>query len=69
MIGFVAKQTRQVTAQEHPIKGFDIFVQPVDPNWDYWLPSVCCIDAEDTESTAFAAQTALGRCDRRRLAS
>jgi hypothetical protein len=29
---------RFITAGHHPIRNFDIFVRPIDPHWDYYLP-------------------------------
>jgi hypothetical protein len=27
-----------ITAERHPVNHFDIFVRPINPQWDYYLP-------------------------------
>lgn len=36
--GVAESVARFVTAERHPIKNFAIFVRPINPSWDYYIP-------------------------------
>jgi hypothetical protein len=36
--GVSAPVARFITAERHPIRNVGIFVRPIDPHWDYYIP-------------------------------
>ncbi len=61
--GVSASVARFLTARQHPIPEFDIFVRPVDEWWDYNIPANAAdvVGLWDTNADAYARWTRAGQ--------